>query len=373
MEKVLYISNAIFLDMKNREGGVRNCTLEFIGLLQQKFEVIEFPVSYRTSIAYRARVKLGLNHYDDYTPEAYRPELASSLKENKIRFVFLNLSNTLTFSALIKEIGGSGVKVILCSHGNETGDFLHQVVRFRESAPFFKRLFSTYSLGKLLKIEAYYRVKDIDMVLAVSPVEESIEKWLGAEKTFMVPRVIKKEFLDLRPVPNRVGFLGDLSHTPNQTGIISFCEALRSRGQHKVELRLVGGPEAIGASIAEKYSFVKYLGFLDNPELREEAATWSYFVNLVFYYSRGVSTKLARALSWGLPVISTIPGNRGYQWTDGEVLMARDAAHMAELAAENAGNAGSVGRDAQETIKIVSSSPGLEQIMDILYPQIMHL
>ncbi|HEX9513720.1 MAG TPA: glycosyltransferase [Puia sp.] len=372
MEKVLFISNELFLDTKNREGGVRNCTLEFIELLSQRFEVVGFPVKTRRSLSYRAKVRLGLNHYDDYDPAEFREALHRKIKQNNIRFVFLNLSNTIRFSALIKQLPDVDVKVIVCSHGNETGDFLHQVVRFKESTGYSKKLFSAYTLGRLLKIEAFYRIKDIDMVWTVSPVEEDIEKWLGAKRTYMVPRVIKKDFLDLKPVLNRVGFLGDISHTPNQTGVLDICEALK-RQEQPIELRLVGGPESIGESIAREYPFVTYLGYLEDRELREEAASWSYFLNLVFYYSRGVSTKLAKALSWGLPVITTIPGNRGYQWKEGELPLAKDAQHMAQLILANAGNIGNIERDQQEVKKILSSSPGFEQIMDLLYPQIMDL
>jgi len=372
MEKILFLTNALYLDTRNREGGVRNCTNEFIELLSQRFEVIKFPVTNHITIPYRLRVRLGLNHYNDYKPEIYRTEILEAIRVHKIRLVFLNLSNTVRFSSLIKEMSDQKVKVILCSHGNETGDFLHQVVRFPGENGYFRNLFSSYTLGRLLKIEAAYRLNAIDMVLTVSPVEENLEKWLGSGKTFMVPRVIKKDFLPLRPVPFRVGFLGDISHTPNQSGVLAVCNALMALGQ-KVEFRLVGGPEEIGRSIEKKYPFVKYLGFLNDEELREEAATWAFFLNLVFYYSRGVSTKLAKALGWGIPVLSTIPGNRGYHWAEGDLLLARDAQHMAELIVENAGDPGRIEEAQQEVIKIVSSSSGFTEIMDSLYPQLMQL
>lgn len=372
MEKVLFLTNGLYLDTRNREGGVRNCTNEFIELLSQRFEVIRFPVKNHVTILYRLRVRLGLNHYNDYKPETYREEILKAIRDHNIRIVFLNLSNTVRFASLIKEMTDGKVKVVLCSHGNETGDFLHQVVRFPGGNSYFKNLFSSYTLGRLLKIEAAYRIDAIDMVLTVSPVEENIEKWLGSRNTFMVPRVIKKDFLSLRPVPYRVGFIGDISHTPNHSGVIAVCKELMELGQ-KVEFRLVGGPEEIGRSIEKQYPFVKYLGFLDDGALREEAATWAFFLNLVFYYSRGVSTKLAKALGWGLPVLSTIPGNRGYRWEEGDLLLARNARHMAELIVENAGDPGRIEMAQQVVIKIVSSSSGFTGIMDVLYPQLMQL
>ena len=38
MEKILFISHELFLDETRKEGGVRVCTLEFIDLLQTRFE-----------------------------------------------------------------------------------------------------------------------------------------------------------------------------------------------------------------------------------------------------------------------------------------------------------------------------------------------
>ena len=373
MEKVLFITNALYLDTRNREGGVRNCTNEFIELLGQRFGVVTFPVTNHISLAYRLRVRLGINRYNDYKPGLYKDALEKVIRENDIRFVFLNLSNTVRFSALIKSIDPGKMKVILCSHGNETGDFLHEVVRFPGDVGRFKRMFSSWTLGGLLKAEAFYRIRDLDMVLNVSPVEDQIEKWLGARNTFMVPRVIRKDLLDWRPVPWRVGFIGDISHTPNRTGVIALCEALQAAGTNPVKLRLVGGPENYGQEIAARYPFVEYLGYLEEGQLRAEAATWSYFLNLVFYYSRGVSTKLAKGLGWGLPVISTVAGNRGYRWTKGQLLTAGNAAEMARMILDRAGDSRRMQADQRDVEDVVASSPGFDAIMEEVYPLLLQL
>jgi glycosyltransferase involved in cell wall biosynthesis len=372
VEKVLFITNDIYINPLKREGGVRNCTFEFIGLLAKKFEVLLLPVEYKISFLYRCRVKLGLNHYNDYQPNNYKLQIRELIEKNNIKLVFLNLSNTIRFSSLFKEIGGEDIKVILCSHGNESGDYLHEVVRFREKSTKIKTLFSSYTLGRMLKTESSYRIKCIDMVLSISPTEEQIERWLGAKKTFMVPRTLQKEFLNLHPVLNRVGFIGDMSHTPNYTGVIALCDALSAK-EHTIEIKLVGGPESIGQEIAKKYSFVKYCGFLQEKELVEEVATWAYFLNLVFYYSRGVSTKLAKALSWGLPVISTEAGNRGYSWEEGKLMLAKNPDDMARIIIENSGDKEKIKADQQEVKIIVETSPSLEKIMTQLYPQLQAL
>ncbi len=219
------------------------------------------------------------------------------------------------------------------------------------------------------------------MVLCVSPVEEQIENWLGARHTFMVPRTIPFSPLAFEPILNRVGFFGDLSHWPNKSGILRLCEALLKQGGYanpdhggpSIELRLVGGPEEQGRAIAAQYSFVKYLGFLPTAALEKEVAGWSFFLNPVFYYSRGVSTKLAKALAWGLPVISTIPGNRGYRWSAGAILNAAGPEQMARLIIEKAGDRDAIAEAHSNSIKIAQSAPGLPRIMDELYPLLEEL
>ena len=362
MEKVLFISNQLFVDPGSKNGGVKICTEEFIDLLRTNFEVIVFPVRYKFSFIYRIQVRLGLNVYNDYAPGEYTKELKDFIEQNKIRFVFLNLSNTITFSPVLRSIGGDGIKLILCSHGNETGDLLHEAVRLRDQAKPPVLFFSDLTIGRLLKKEAFYRYKYIDLVLTISEVEENIEKWIGAKNTFMVPRVITTEDSRWEPVLNRVGFFGDLSHGPNYAGIISICAELEKQ-KVPVEFRLIGAPEAAGREIQQKYPFVKYLGYLPEQDLKNEVLTWSYFLNLVFYYSRGVSTKLAKVIGLGLPVISTVQGNRGYRWSSGQMLTATGPKNMAELITQNINRRDLIEAHKAETDKIINSSPHLEDIM----------
>jgi glycosyltransferase involved in cell wall biosynthesis len=172
-------------------------------------------------------------------------------------------------------------------------------------------------------------------VLTVSPVEEALERWLGAKQVLMVPRTVSSQFIPRNPQVGRVGFIGDLSHAPNFYGIDEVCKAISSLPQKSaVNVRLVGAPASIGEVLARKYSFVTYLGYMGNEELEAEAGSWTYFLNPVFYYSRGVSTKLAKAFGWGVPVITTTIGCRGYQWETGDPLYAETPNAMAEAIAK---------------------------------------
>jgi hypothetical protein len=98
-------------------------------------------------------------------------------------------------------------------------------------------------------------------------------------------------------------------------------------------VRIVGGPEGAGAAIARQFGeLIKYLGPLPNESMAEEASTWSCFVHPIFCWPRGCSTKLAVALGWEIPVITTVPGMRGYQWREGTLPVAETPRSLTDLA-----------------------------------------
>ena len=326
----LFLSNQIYFDPSKPEGGVKVCTEEYLALIRHLYEVEVFTVSYHISYWYRLRVKFGFNVYNDYQPARYAERLAEIIRKRNVKVVFLNLSNTAPFAKLIKSEFGHTVKIVLCSHGNESGDFLHEVTRFKRQVPLYRSWTSASTLGSLLKREASFRQSDLDGVLTVSPVEEALEYWLGAKRVLMIPRTVEASFLDRKPVAGRVGFIGDLSHAPNFYGVDEVCKAIASMPSNEgINIRLVGAPVNVGEQLAATYPFVTYLGYMSNDELMKEAASWAFFMNPVFYYSRGVITKLAKAFSWGLPVITSEIGCRGYVWGKGSPLIADSAAEMA--------------------------------------------
>ncbi len=333
--KVLFISNRKYVDSHSSEGGVKLCTKEYIDLIATTFDVLIFPVDLNLTLIYRFKKKLGVGVYDDYAPANYIKQLQNVIEENNIGYVFLNLSNTIVFSRLLKK-WSPHVKIILCSHGNESGDFLHKVVMDEEYKG-LKGLIAQQALGKMLILESIYR-NYIDLVLTVSEVELMIEKWIGAKEVKLITRTIYDHSIALYPLNGRIGFFADLSHAPNLYGIKNVCESLAKLNPEALELRLIGAQKDVGISLAKEYSFITYLGYLNEKELEREASTWMYAINPVFYYSRGVSTKLGKALSWGLPVISTKKGMRGYQWKKGEILSCDTADGMADIILTHSNN-----------------------------------
>ena len=366
-QKILFLVNKIYLDKSLNEGGVRNCTEEYINLLSTRFEVIIFPVDYAKSLLYRIRIKLGLNIYNDYNPDTYREQLYHEIHKNEIKFVFLNLANTMTFAPLIKGKFNQSVKIILCSHGNESGDFLHHSFRFKQQQIWIKRFINPLLFARMIDREVNFRLLYLDMVLTISEVEEGIEKWLGAKNVFMVPRVLNHEIVPWNPIAGRVGFLGDLSHKPNYEGIVAFCDAIVESGSKTLKLRILGNPANVGKKLSEKYSFVEYCGFVPDNKINEEVGSWSLFLNLVFYYSRGVSTKLAKGLSWGLPVLSTNYGNRGYVLLNHKLASANSPLEMVSLCIKLLSDKNELIRLRELSISLSKEHNDFKPIMDQLY------
>lgn len=370
MEEVVFITNKIFIDLTLPEGGVRVCTLEFIDLLKAGYQVIFLPVSVNRSLVFRLKFKLGIDVYEDYNPSDYFQQLSELVIKKGIKKFFINLSNATDFAGYLKKtFPEHNLKTILCSHGNESGDFLHQSARFSNDLPTVKRLFSAWRLGKILQKEALYRLQYIDCVLTVSQVEERLEQWIGAKKTYLVPRVFKGNFLEWKPIAGRIGFVGDIRHEPNFYGLLQLCEAIeREDKDKKIELRLIGKEDENSSILKKKFSFVTALGYMDDCALQNEAATWSYYLNLVFYYSKGVSTKLSKGINWGLPVISTTAGNRGYFFRGGDIVTIDDPRKIVEYLLQTINKEQMVYHDREGVMKVVKNTITFEEIMKDLKP-----
>jgi glycosyltransferase involved in cell wall biosynthesis len=362
-KKAVFLTNNIYIDQSLNEGGVRLCTKEYIDLLSKLFDVSIFTVQNKTSLVYRIQVKLGINQYSDFSVNLCMTELNDLVTKNNIKFVFLNQSNTAKFGLALKKFWGNKISIFICSHGNESGDLLHSVTRFNNTLPIFQKILANWTLGRTIRSEVRQRANGIDGVLAVSEVEFQIENWLGAKKVFLVPRTITMDAKFFNGTLGIVGFIGDLSHAPNYQGIKSVCDEILAIGNYEgLSLRIVGSSKDWGMALQRNYPFVNYLGYLKNEELEKECESWSFFLNPVFYYSRGVSTKLAKALGMGLPVITTSIGNRGYKWSKGTLPMVHSPKEMANAILELAFDIGQINYYRSQVIEIVNSSPTHQEL-----------
>ncbi len=362
-EKAVFLTNKIYIDKLLPEGGVRLCTQEYIDLLSKLFDISIFTVENKMSLVYRIQVKLGINQYSDFSVQPRMNELNDLVTKNNIKFIFLNQSNTAKFGLALKKFWGNKVTIFICSHGNESGDLLHSVTRFNNTLPIFHKILANWTLGRTIRTEVNQRAIGIDGVLTVSEVEFQIENWLGAKKVFLVPRTITIDTKYFNGALGIVGFMGDLSHAPNYHGIKSVCDEIMEIGNYEgLSVRIVGSSKDWGMTLQRNYPFVKYLGYLTNAELEKECESWSFFLNPVFYYSRGVSTKLAKALGMGLPVITTNMGNRGYKWSKGTLPMVHSPKEMANAILELAFDIDQINYYRSQVVEIVNSSPTHQEL-----------
>ena len=320
---------AVFLTHKNLlhseiTGGVQLCSQEFHFILEsmEEFELVDYYVGFTRRIVDRARIRWSIENYSMYDVKADKKGLLQFLHANAVQYVFINMASAVRYAKTIKDEFGDAIKVILLSHGNHSGDFLHLITTPPKKESFIIQYIKKIRLGFLVSTESLFRKKYLDAVITLSETERQIENWFGARNAVFLPRRLWDSFLQHEPVKGRIGFVGRLDHAPNYQGLQILLDELQRTGHEGLEIRLVGAPVANGRQVAEKYPFINYLGELSDADLDKEAATWCFFLNPVWWYSTGASTKLSKAISWGLPIITTTAGMRGYEWKQGELLVA---------------------------------------------------
>lgn len=312
-------------------GGVQICTRDYIDLLAAcDRRVVTCPIDFTRRLWPRAKIKAGISLYDGYDVDVATQEVLRAIREHRPSCVAFNQVALIPLLPGIRRHVGAGVRLVILSHGAESGDFLHQVVRDDRQGP-VRRLRDIVRLGFLIYREAWHFTRHADAVLSISPTDKEISAWLGARRSIFVPRVLEPKFLDWQPDPDRVGFVGTLNHKPNRDGLEAVLRELRTLDHGRLRVRVAGGPPAEGARLAADHPAVDYVGHLSDRDLEHEAASWAIFLNPIFWQARGASTKLAQGIGWGLPIISTPAGNRGYEWRRGDILTGETAADLARL------------------------------------------
>lgn len=316
MIKGLFLYNPSDLHAKI-PGGVQICSQEFLKIIEATVdELHHFEVRYNRSLVFRLLHRLNLDNYISYATKPYHQALIALIKEKQIGHIFINKSELIRFSKLLKKELPE-VKIIIMSHGNDSGDFLGDLTGIEPRFKGFKKYAGILKLGLSLYTEAFYRKRYVDLVCTMSEEESAIEKWLGINHPFYIPRLIQKDSLiERHPQRHVFGYVGTLNHTPNIIALTQLFDQLRSEGAH-TEIRIVGQPKAIGENLAKQYPFVRYLGPLSDEDLFEEVKNWGFFINPIFNYSRGASMKLAKAIEWEIPILTTIAGRRGYLVNNG--------------------------------------------------------
>jgi hypothetical protein len=322
---VLFISDQNYLT-SDIQGGVQLCTSEYLNYIAQcGYTIKEFGVQPVTNLLTRFKVKAGIDVYERYDVSRYLLELVQTINLHDIKLVFFNQLSLAFWITELKKHVPEDVRFVALSHGNESADYLHDISRENVPGPV-----QAWRLGKQLLEEARLFKSGLHGVVVLNENEIGINRWLGGMKLLYLPRILSPNFLTWIPKDLIAGFVGTLDHLPNKIGIQQLAQELRSR-QFRFKLRLVGGPAKTGYELAARYEFIEYAGPLSDRMLADEIKTWSVFLNPVFWYARGASTKLAMAINLGLPCLTTPAGRRGYVLTDETIVTTDDTpAKLAE-------------------------------------------
>jgi len=295
-------------------GGVQICSQEYFRVLKRCVnEIIRIDVHNSYHPIDRLNRKLGFKRYLNHNP-GRNPLVLQQIAAHKPDLILINHCQLLRYTKALK-LAIPNAKVVLLSHGNQSGDDLYELTstfgRLQHQGK--TSLLNTLFYGADLIMESRYRRHFIDGVITMSEQEVAIEHWLGAKTAFYFPRIIDRDILAWNPKDNRVGFIGTLNHTPNKIALTHIFDWFQANPQIDPPIiRLIGSGEEIGRKFQQDYSFVEYLGALNDSEAKLEIQSWQFFLNPIFWLSRGASMKLKQALSWCIPTITTEFGSRGY-------------------------------------------------------------
>lgn len=330
---------ALFLSHKDHlsdgGGGNQICTREYRDVLYAAGCELQI-MTHGTDRNPATRLKRKIFHdlYPKLIPGEFLARVREACQRKSPEFVFCNFSNYLPLAAQLRAILPAQTRLILLSHGLVSVDDAH---RDRIAGALYAKAHLRRLGPRLIGNAISTEMKGLpifDHVFCLAEFEVSICRWLGARSVSWWPRTIPRgRELNWKPTGGRIGLVGTLDHPPNLEGVFLFCEALAKKGSPVPRLRLVTRSRAVAADLRKRYHFVDDLGPMENPaQLEAEAATWSAYIHPIFCWAMGCSTKLATGIGWGLPVLTTEAGIRGYAWEDGSCLLAANADEMACLA-----------------------------------------
>ncbi len=360
---------ALFLhydnSLDNVPGGVQLCSREYFETLTAAgFSLKTLKIENDIRMSNRVKRKLKPEPYQyNFNPDKAIADIKNALTES-VQYIFLNQNVLRPLAKVIKQNLGQGIKIVVLSHGLASVDYLHEIRAVRNLSKTDVSNTEVNYLGRQL-VEETSHSPYIDHVFCLAPFEVEIEKWSGAKEATHIPRTIKETSLNWHPIKGRLGFVGRLDHPPNEEGFLMVFDELKKVKGNTVELRIVGSPREEGEKLSEAYEFVNYLGELTDEELREDASTWSAFLHPVFFYAMGCSTKLAVALGWEIPIVTTTMGIIGYIWSEGNIPIADHPEQFANLAIEFSDPIKSTPIK-EEITKIKNSSPMLDDVAAII-------
>jgi hypothetical protein len=360
---------ALFLSHENLllpgGGGNQICTREYHEVLTAGgFELVDVTYASERALGRRLRNRILPSSYPDLVPADYSLRVAKSAKESKAQFIFCNFSSFLPHAAALRHIADEvGARVVLLSHGLESVDDVHRMRIAR----------ATYGHGRFRPVSAAHLAREMeqeaqglplfDHVFCLAEFEVGICRWLGAQSVSWWPRTFPVgNPLPWHPSGDRLGIIGTLDHPPNLEGAYLFCEAAAKLPSAPFRLRLVTRSKHVATELASRFDFVDFVGSLDDEKaLHAEVGSWSVFLHPIFCHAMGCSTKVAVGLSWGLPVLTTPAGLRGYRFGQGMPPTANTPAEMAENAAASV-SLEAASKLREQSLRILATAPKVREV-----------
>ena len=322
----LFVSHRDHLE--GAPGGAQVCTREFVDVLGAAGVALQLhAVGLDARLETRIARKLRPSPYFRPTRPGAAEAIAAQARE--FDFVFLNQMELATLGARLRALLPPSCRIVALSHGLDSTDLVH-LMRLKSQLPLSGgRNADPGTLGRAIAVEQGFHAH-LDLVCALSPSDVVLHQWLGAARVDWLPRVIRRAPLAWAPAGARFGYYGTLNHAPNLEGLTQVLDALAPRAAPSLRVRVVGAPSRLGAWLVGRYPCVDYLGPLDDAALTAEAASWNAALHPIFCHPRGCSTKLASAIGWEIPIVTTEPGRRGYEWADGALIVATSAQDFAD-------------------------------------------
>ena len=311
IKKGLFISLSNYV--KSGFGGVQRCTREYLEVIEAAgwdLEVVPYEIDRRWKSRLLRKLKPSIFH--NRISPFFISALCDRIKAENIPWVFLNQVDALPIASQLRR-ANPNLKIILLSHGAQ---FVDDFLAISDSNSLHQGKRSL--LANTVLDEMNFR-KELDHVFTLSEQEVAFERWLGAKSVSWLPRTISPKPLEWKPTAGRVGFVGTLEHPPNYNGLFEVLSGLQNQDKFDGCVRIVSNSKKLGNYLEKCFPFVNYLGSLDANALQVEAASWCWFIHPLFCWSRGCSTKLADALEWQIPILTTDAGCRGYTWREGNL------------------------------------------------------
>lgn len=303
-------------------GGVQSATREYLDVIAAAGVVLELcPIEADRRLSSRVLRRLVPSPYIRPAEPGLSGQVASMARAQAADVVFLN---QVALRVLVPALAATlppACRIVVLSHGLESTDLRHRL-RAPRALPLSGRtgLAASLALGHSVRTERGGASRAA-VFCTLSPQDAELELELGARRVDWLPRIVRPAPLDWQPTGTRLGFLGTLDHAPNLEGLVAVLDGLCAAALAP-RVRVVGGPAVIGEWLARHYPCVDYVGALDDHALTQEASGWNAFLHPMFYLARGCSTKLATGLAWQIPVVTTVPGLRGYVWREGGPVIA---------------------------------------------------